>query len=269
MLKRLSQSALVLVSAAALWFGVPAVASADVPVQFTKVPITGTGTVVAWQLQGASTCEVQIVGSPVGLSAAVTTNSDPLGSATPVAADAVVGTSTITTTSNNIYSVPGSGLGQFKVVVNAFTSGTTTLYAICGPPTSISSVGGSLNVNATIVAPLDGSGNVLTDCAIGCNTAATGSTLSTITSASATTCTALKTSATVLKVIWNSGPAMTVFIQFYNDNGTCAAGDLLYGDGSTLVLGPGQILSFGSPLTALSYKISAAVSSNLWLVTTP
>jgi hypothetical protein len=83
-------------------------------------------------------------------------------------------------------------------------------------------------------------------------------------SSSATTCTNLSTTVTHLVSIVNVGTATVVFPQFYNDAGTtCATTTQLYGDGATVVLGAGQILTFKMrlPSAGLAYKLSSALTS--------
>lgn len=90
-----------------------------------------------------------------------------------------------------------------------------------------------------------------------------------LTSASATSCTNLATTPQGRLVsIINTGAAMTVYPQFYDDStATCAAGTLIYGDGSSLTLGAGQTIKLDIPVFAgLSYKLSGALSSNLVIV---
>lgn len=59
---------------------------------------------------------------------------------------------------------------------------------------------------------------------------------------------------------------MTVFLQLYDEAGspTCAAADLIYGDGSTIVLGPGQvIILYGGVKNGVAYKLSGSLTNNL------
>ncbi len=87
-----------------------------------------------------------------------------------------------------------------------------------------------------------------------------------LTSSSATTCTNVLASAANGVEIINSGPATTVFLQIYNDAGsTCAAGTLLYGDGSTLVIGAGQIIKIDFSMAGIAYKLSGSLTANLSL----
>lgn len=91
-----------------------------------------------------------------------------------------------------------------------------------------------------------------------------------LTASSATACTNLVAAATTLGSITNSGGSMTVFIQFYNDaSNTCASGTNIWGDGTTVALGPGQTVNLNIPLSAgLAYKITGgALGSNLDVVT--
>lgn len=85
-----------------------------------------------------------------------------------------------------------------------------------------------------------------------------------LTSASATTCTNVQAVAGNGIEIVNSGPATTIFPQFYNDAGaTCAAGTLFYGDGTTLIIGAGQIIKIDFPVAGIAYKLSGALTTNL------
>ena len=90
-----------------------------------------------------------------------------------------------------------------------------------------------------------------------------GALASILTSASATACTALETFPGTLVSLTNTGPAMTVYPQFYNDNASCSAANLVWGDGSTVTLAAGQTISLNFPMsTAISYKLSGALTSN-------
>jgi len=85
-----------------------------------------------------------------------------------------------------------------------------------------------------------------------------------LTSASATACTNVQATAGRGIEIVNSGPATSVFLQIYNDAGaTCAAGTLLYGDGSTITIGAGQVILIKFPVVGIAYKLSGALTSNL------
>jgi hypothetical protein len=71
--------------------------------------------------------------------------------------------------------------------------------------------------------------------------------------------------------ITNAGPQLTVFPTFFNDAAAVgAAATAVFGDGSTIVLGPGQIYSWdgGLPLVGLAYSLSGALSAgqNLTIV---
>jgi hypothetical protein len=94
-----------------------------------------------------------------------------------------------------------------------------------------------------------------------------GSTYTSITSASPTTCTGIETNSNgMIAEIINTGAAQTVFLTVYDEgvSPTCAAADIIYGDGTTLTLGAGQIVTFGVPLKAgLAYKLSGAVGANV------
>lgn len=81
-----------------------------------------------------------------------------------------------------------------------------------------------------------------------------------ISSSSPTTCTNLSAYPLTLNRIWNTGPALTVYPQFYNDTGaTCAASQLVYGDGATVTWGLGQVITFDTRLNGLAYKLSGAL----------
>lgn len=96
-----------------------------------------------------------------------------------------------------------------------------------------------------------------------------------LTSSSGTSCTSLEATASnsavgrVVSLI-NTGAAMTVFLQLYDEGSspTCAAADLIWGDGSAVVLGAAGTATgtavLNIPLTAgLAYKLSGALTSNL------
>lgn len=91
----------------------------------------------------------------------------------------------------------------------------------------------------------------------------------TLTSSSPTACTSLQTTAGALVLIHNTGPATTVFFTLYDEgtSPTCAAADLIEGDGTTVTYGTGQILTFPIPLVnGLAYKLSGTLTSNLVIV---
>ena len=85
-----------------------------------------------------------------------------------------------------------------------------------------------------------------------------------ITSASATACSSIEINGAGsgrLVSITNTGAAQSVYLTIYDEGSspTCAAGDLLYGDGSTITLGAGQVVTLNIPVTAgIAYKLSAA-----------
>ena len=90
-----------------------------------------------------------------------------------------------------------------------------------------------------------------------------------LTSSSPTACTSLSATAGTLVSIINTGAATTVFFALYDEaaSPTCAAADLIYGDGTTLTLLAGQVITLGIPLAnGLSYQISGALSGNLIVV---
>jgi hypothetical protein len=94
-----------------------------------------------------------------------------------------------------------------------------------------------------------------------------GSTKSILTSSSPTACTSLEVNTGgMLAEIINTGAAQTVFLQVYDEGTTptCASADAIWGDGTTLTLGPGQVVTFGIPLAhGLSYKLSGALGANV------
>ena len=94
-----------------------------------------------------------------------------------------------------------------------------------------------------------------------------GSTYTSITSASPTTCTSVEVNTTgMLAEIINTGAAQVVFLTIYDEgtSPTCAAADVIYGDGTTLTLGAGQVVTFGIPVKhGLAYKLSGAVGANV------
>lgn len=98
-----------------------------------------------------------------------------------------------------------------------------------------------------------------------------GSTYTSLNSASPVTCTSIEVSSTgMLAEIINTGAAQVAFLQVYDEgvSPTCAAADVIYGDGATLVLGPGQITTFGIPLfRGLAYKITGGVLGANVLIT--
>ncbi len=133
-----------------------------------------------------------------------------------------------------------------KVGIDQTTAGTTNLVQakVCDTTTS------------TTCASVDTSGRLSVT-----NKLTNGTVL---TSASATTCTNILAAASRGLEIINSGPATTIFPQFYSDAGaTCAAGTLLYGDGTTIVIGAGQVIKIDYPMAGIAYKLSGALTANL------
>lgn len=91
-----------------------------------------------------------------------------------------------------------------------------------------------------------------------------GSARTILTSSSATTCTAIKATGGRLVALINTGAAMTVYPEFFDDDGTCAAGDLIYGNGSSVNLGLGQVVLLNIPTySGISYTLSGALTANL------
>jgi hypothetical protein len=129
------------------------VAQADVPIQVAQGAITGTGVIVQWQLSGANTCQVKITGSPSGLTATVKTSADQFGVSGWDAATASVGSNSITTASNNLFTVASTGLVGFQVNVTGYTSGTTNYYVACSPSTVSSSGSGGSTVVTNFPSP--------------------------------------------------------------------------------------------------------------------
>jgi hypothetical protein len=85
-----------------------------------------------------------------------------------------------------------------------------------------------------------------------------------LTSASATACTNVQAVSGKGFEVINSGAATTVFPQFYNDAAaTCAAGTLIFGDGTSIVIGAGQVIKIDFPVVGIAYKLSGALSANL------
>lgn len=142
----------------------PVCARADVPVNTWSGAITGTGVLFQFNLSGASSCQVKVTGSPSGLTAAVQTSADQFGAAGWDTASATVGSASITTASNNIFNVAGSGLVGFRVNVSAYTSGTTNLWAACSSAVSHASSGTVTGVTAT--APITSSGGTAPNIAL-------------------------------------------------------------------------------------------------------
>ncbi len=94
-----------------------------------------------------------------------------------------------------------------------------------------------------------------------------GSTKSILTASSPTACTSLEVNTGgMLAEIINTGAAQTVFLQVYDEGTTptCASADDIWGDGTSLTLGPGQVVTFGIPLAhGLAYKLSGALGANV------
>jgi hypothetical protein len=90
-----------------------------------------------------------------------------------------------------------------------------------------------------------------------------------LSSTSATACTNLASGTGRVVKIWNTGPATTVYPQFYDEaSNSCAAADLIWGDGASMVIPSGlSILSFDAPLTSgLTYRLSGTLSSSQRIV---
>lgn len=84
-----------------------------------------------------------------------------------------------------------------------------------------------------------------------------------LTSSSATTCTAISTSKSLVIYVNNVNvAAQTVTLTLFNDNATCAAGDAIW----IGVMPAGQVVQFGQGMYAsagLSYTLSGAAASNI------
>ena len=86
-----------------------------------------------------------------------------------------------------------------------------------------------------------------------------------ITNTSPTACTNIASGKGRIVRIWNSGPATTIYPQFYDEaSNSCAAADILWGDGASLVLPSGAtVLSLEAPLAnGLTVRLSAALSTS-------
>lgn len=88
-----------------------------------------------------------------------------------------------------------------------------------------------------------------------------------LTSSSATACTSIVAGASHTAVaIINTGAAQSVYLQLYDEGASpaCVATDDIYGNGTTLALGIGQVVTLNIPLTSgLAYKLSGALGANV------
>ena len=261
---------------------------------------TGFGPIIP--ALGYSSCSIQLdnIGSGMTLKALATSDANPSQSSQWGAATGLGTAGTITTSGIFVGNIAGQGLTAFTFQITALSSGTVSGSISCStatapgavvipsfPPVVFPSPGPTGTYGAPYVIPT--AQPVCSNTAIPCTQVSgyvapltgptdsgsrqivndNGQTSTILTSGSATSCTNIKNAATTLFSIQNTGALMTVFIQFYNDAATtCAAGTLVWGDGTTLVLGPGQVITMRLPLSAgLAYKISGALTSNLVVVT--
>lgn len=98
------------------------------------------------------------------------------------------------------------------------------------------------------------------------STGVTRGSSSILTSASATACTSLSTSSSPAIVLDNVGPATSIFPEIYDEGAspTCSAADLIFGDGSTITLGPAQIITlYQGVRKGVAVKLSGALTTNL------
>jgi hypothetical protein len=171
----------------------------------------------------------------------------------------------------NVLNTPTVNQGTSPWVVNtpppfsgSVTQGTSPWVVTTPPPTTTVTVTQATGTNLHAV--ID-SGTITANAGTGFPTPIpfpTPKSGTILTSASATACTNVQAIAGKGFEIINSGPATTVFLQIYNDAAaTCAAGTLLYGDGSTLVVGAGQVIKGDFPVVGIAYKLSGALAANL------
>ncbi len=188
------------------------------------------------------------------------------------------GTTTVTQgTGTNLHTVVDSGTVSANAGTGTFTVGQsvgTNLHAILDANTGV--VIGKVSTDQTTPGTTDLVHSKICDTTTPTTcapvSATTGLTVRAappltgliLTSASATACTNVQAVAGNGFELINSGPATTVFLQIYNDAAsTCAAGTLLYGDGSTIVIGAGQVIKVDYPVAGIAYKLSGALTANL------
>lgn len=168
---------------------------------------------------------------------------------------------------SSVTSTTGDGYWIFNVAGHRFfrlhttaIAGTETFTAVGTPGGS--SLQGSASGGSAVTAAQGAPGTTAW-------IVSNGRAKSVLTSASATGCTSLQTTAGYLVSIVNSGPATSVFLTLYDEAATpsCVAADLIYGDGTSITIGAGQVITFPVPLTnGLAYKLSGALTSNLVIV---
>lgn len=93
----------------------------------------------------------------------------------------------------------------------------------------------------------------------------------TLTSTSAIACTTLAYVPTskrlVLISITNTGPTTSIFPEFFDDTKCSVQANVKYGDGATVTIGQGQVITLNFPLnTGLSYTLSGALGSTQNLI---
>lgn len=90
-----------------------------------------------------------------------------------------------------------------------------------------------------------------------------------LTSTSATACTQLGISAPgTLVALINTGPATTVFPQFFDDTKCTVQANVVFGDYATIALASGET-ALGIPLsTGLSYRLSGALGATQNIIVT-
>lgn len=94
-----------------------------------------------------------------------------------------------------------------------------------------------------------------------------GSGYTRLSSTSPTACTHIAPGARRSVKIVNTGPATTIFPTFYDETGSlCAAASTIYGDGTTITLGAGQIITLDVPIGGLSYKLSGALAASDYIL---
>jgi hypothetical protein len=241
------------------------------PVSGTVTANAGTGfpTPVPYATSASTVLKVDGSGVTQPVSGTLTVNTPPptttvtVTQATGTNLHAVLDTTSTTAvtqaTGSNLHAVLDAGAAVIghvindagaaligKVGIDQTTAGTTNLTnsKICDTTTS------------TTCASVDTSGRLSVT-----NKLTNGTIL---TSASATACTNILAAASRGIEITNSGPATTIFPQFYSDVGaTCAAGTLLFGDGTTITIGAGQVIRIDYPMAGIAYKLSGALSSNM------
>lgn len=227
---------------------------ADIPILYVSGTLTATGDTPILSLAGQSTCSMVLSGTWVG-------TATPKGSSDRGATYTTV-SSIGAKTSNGTYSGDISAYTTNFKISWTRTSGTLGYAISCTGAVSTANV----TVTAANVTVVNTPGVTIQNTP---NVNAQISKSSAIlTSSSATACTSISTTAKELVSITNTGAAMAVFPQFYDEGAapTCADADLIWGDGTTLALGAGQTIFFPTALTnGLAYKLSGALSANFVL----